>query len=151
MFFNVISNKKLVMYHYCPLLSRRLESPRDGQQARSSNLVPQALNALFHSPHKIYPCTLLRWLAENQYPSHIRLSIILSLSKCNNVIAWPTFVVLMQMSKVTHTNIICVTHAARRLQRPFAAPHSTSSILPHLIKQCYEHAPVHTVSRGKMI
>lgn len=87
MFFSIISNKKLVMYHYCPLLSRGLESPRDKKQARSSNLVPQALNALFHSPHKMYLCTLLHCLAENQYPWHIMLRIILSPSNYNNVIA----------------------------------------------------------------
>lgn len=102
MLFSVKSTERLVMYHDCPPPSVGLQSPRDKKQARSSNLVPQALNALFHRPHKMDLCARLHWRAqENQYPWHIMLRIILSLSNYNNLIACLTFAVLMQISACT--------------------------------------------------
>lgn len=99
MLFSIESTERLVMYHYCPPPSVGLQSPRDKKQARSSNLVPQALNALFHRPHKMDLCAQLHWRTqENQYPWHIMLRIILSLSNYNNLIACLTFAVLMQIS-----------------------------------------------------
>lgn len=130
---SVESTERLVMYHYCPPPSMGLQSPRDKKQARSSNLVPQALNALFHRPHKMDLRARLHWRAkENQYPWHIMLRIILSLSNYNNLIACLTFAVLMQMSAAAREP----KHARKHnLCHPCAVPTTflrTASILPHV-------------------
>ena len=51
-FFRVTLNKMFVMHRYCQIHSGGSETPRDKQPARSANLVPRALNNLFHSPHR---------------------------------------------------------------------------------------------------
>lgn len=130
---SVESTERLVMYHYCPPPSMGLQSPRDKKQARSSNLVPQALNALFHRPHKMDLRARLHWRAkENQYPWHIMLRIILSLSNYNNLIACLTFAVLMQMSAAAREPKRARKH---NLCHPCAVPTTflrTASILPHV-------------------
>lgn len=69
MLLSVLSEERLVMHDYDPPPSTGLQSPRDKKQARSSNLVPQALNAPFHRPHKMDLRARLHWRAkENQYP-----------------------------------------------------------------------------------
>lgn len=150
MLFSVELMERLEMYHDCPPPSVGLQSPRDKKQARSSNLVPQALNALFHRPHKMDLCARLHWRAqENQYPWHIMLRIILSLSNYNNLIACLTFVVLMQISacatalepKHTYSNTICVTHAQSRQpsSQPPASSHTYVNTLRRVLRR--EKAP----------
>lgn len=136
MLFSVESTERLVMYHYCPPPSMGLQSPRDKKQARSSNLVPQALNALFHRPHKMDLRARLHWRAkENQYPWHIMLRIILSLSNYNNLIACLTFAVLMQMSACAAARE--PKHACKHnLCHSCAVPTTflrAASILPHVL------------------
>lgn len=139
MLFSIESTARLVMYHYCPTPSVGLQSPRDKKQARSSNSVPQALNALFHRPHKMDLCARLHWRAkENQYPWHIMLRIIPSLSNYNNLTACLTFAHANKClrhyprNRNTHANIICVTHAQsrQRSSAPLASSH-TRTICEH--------------------